>query len=173
VPQSADTCFSVLPYVAESAYLRRFICWRLPAVSARCALGGVRSGVSSCGIRHGESSCTLPIYCDGASILATNLSPLLPHRDSVIRDVGYELRRISLPRIRVNRIGAPALPRDLLVGAHPRYPHYHDGASAVLRAAPAYEVRERRASRVPAMPLTTNPENLPPGMNQTARSVTK
>ena len=44
---------------------------------------------------------------------------------------------------------------------------------AALRVALAYEVRERRASRVPAMPLTTNPENRPPGMNQTARSVTK
>jgi hypothetical protein len=84
-----------------------------------------------------------------------------------------EVRRMPLPRIRVNRIGAPALPKDPLVGAHPRYPHYHSGARAALRAALAYEVRERRASRVPAMPLTSNPENRPPGMNQTARSVTK
>jgi hypothetical protein len=44
-PQSADTCFWALPYVAELAYLRRFPCWRLPTVSARCALRGVSSGV--------------------------------------------------------------------------------------------------------------------------------
>jgi hypothetical protein len=44
-PQSANACFSMLPYVAELAYLRRFPCWRLPTVSARCALRGVSSGV--------------------------------------------------------------------------------------------------------------------------------
>jgi hypothetical protein len=41
-PQSAHPCFQVLPNVAESAYLSRFICWWLPAVSGCCALSGVK-----------------------------------------------------------------------------------------------------------------------------------
>jgi hypothetical protein len=50
-PQSADTCFQVLPYVAESAYLGTFLCSRLPAVSTCCVLSGVRSGVSTLIVR--------------------------------------------------------------------------------------------------------------------------
>jgi hypothetical protein len=46
-PQSADTCFRVLPIVAESAYLGRFICWWLPVVSGWYALSGVSSGVNA------------------------------------------------------------------------------------------------------------------------------
>ena len=79
----------------------------------------------------------------------------------------------ALPHTPVNRIGAPAVPKVPLFGAHPRYPRYQDGACAALRVALAYEVRKRRESRTPAMPLISNPENRPPGMNQTARSVTK
>src|ERR671912_1712073 len=44
-PQSADTRFWELPGVAEIVYLRRFPCSRLLAVSASCALSGVKSGV--------------------------------------------------------------------------------------------------------------------------------
>src|SRR5829696_5569668 len=44
-PQSADTCFYVLPGVAEYAYLSRFIRSRLPNVTACCVLSGVNSGV--------------------------------------------------------------------------------------------------------------------------------
>ena len=44
-PQSANACFSILPYGAEWAYLSSFLCWRLPVVSACSALSGVRSGV--------------------------------------------------------------------------------------------------------------------------------
>ena len=90
-----------------------------------------------------------------------------------MHDPASELLRIHLPRAPVNGIGAPALPKDPLVGAHPRYPRYRDRARAALRVALAYEVRKRRERRTPAMPLTSNPENRPPGMNQTARSVTK
>jgi hypothetical protein len=102
-PQSADIGCHALLYVAESAYLSLFVCARLPAVAACCALGGVNSGVNTCGIRQDESWCTLPICCDGVPALATIVSPLLPHLDSVIRDVGYGLRRTTLPRTRVNR----------------------------------------------------------------------
>jgi hypothetical protein len=59
-------CFWVLPKVAESAYLSPFPCSWLRAVSACCALGGVSSGVNTCGIRHGEPLCTLHTYCDRA-----------------------------------------------------------------------------------------------------------
>ena len=52
-PQHADTCFCVLPKVAQSAYLDGFLCSRLPTVSVCCALSGVRGGVNSSGIRHG------------------------------------------------------------------------------------------------------------------------
>jgi hypothetical protein len=38
----ADPCSCMLPYVAESAYLSRFPCWQLPAVSRYCALSGVK-----------------------------------------------------------------------------------------------------------------------------------
>jgi MFS family permease len=34
---------------------------------------------------------------------ATIISPLLPHRDSVIRDVAHKRRRTPLPRIRTNK----------------------------------------------------------------------
>src|SRR5918997_4491990 len=44
-PQSDDICFQLLPEVAESAYLSRSLCSRLPDVSGCSALGGVRSGV--------------------------------------------------------------------------------------------------------------------------------
>jgi DNA-directed RNA polymerase specialized sigma24 family protein len=44
-PQSADMCFSVLPNIAESAYLSQFVRWYLPAVSGCCALSGVKGGV--------------------------------------------------------------------------------------------------------------------------------
>src|SRR5829696_8507141 len=40
-PQSADTRFQALPYVAESACLSQFLCSRLPAVSRCCALTSV------------------------------------------------------------------------------------------------------------------------------------
>jgi hypothetical protein len=46
-PQSADICFWVLLYVAESAYVSWFPCWWSPVVSACCALGGVSSGAKS------------------------------------------------------------------------------------------------------------------------------
>ena len=36
------------------------------------------------------------------------------------------------------------MPKEPLVGAHPRYPRYQDGACAPLRVALAYEVRKRR-----------------------------
>src|SRR5829696_9497952 len=45
-PQSADTCFWAFPDVAQSPYLSPFPYWWLPAVSACCALSGVRSGVN-------------------------------------------------------------------------------------------------------------------------------
>jgi hypothetical protein len=41
-PQSSDYCFQVSPSVAESAYLSRFSCSRLPAAMACCALSSVR-----------------------------------------------------------------------------------------------------------------------------------
>jgi hypothetical protein len=41
LPQSADIGCHVLAYVAESAYLSPFLCWRLLAVSACSALSGV------------------------------------------------------------------------------------------------------------------------------------
>src|SRR5829696_1229608 len=44
-PQSAVTRFCRLPTVAKTGYLSRFLCWRLPPVSACCALSGVNSGV--------------------------------------------------------------------------------------------------------------------------------
>jgi hypothetical protein len=44
-PQSDDIGCCELQYVAESAYLSRIVCWRLRTVAARCALGGVSSGV--------------------------------------------------------------------------------------------------------------------------------
>src|SRR5829696_2343063 len=40
-PQSADTRFQALPYVAESACLSQFLCSRLPAGSRCCALTSV------------------------------------------------------------------------------------------------------------------------------------
>ena len=103
-PQSDDIGFHGLPSVAESSNLSRFDCSCLPRVSACCALSGVSSGVNSCDIRHGKSLCTLPIYCDGAPALATITIPLLPHRDSVIRDVAYELCRTPLLRGWLNKI---------------------------------------------------------------------
>jgi hypothetical protein len=50
-PQSADICFWVLPYVAESAYLNRLLCLRLPGVPRYCALSSVKmvSGASEQG----------------------------------------------------------------------------------------------------------------------------
>jgi hypothetical protein len=33
--------------------------------------------------------------CDRVPALAAIINPLLPHRDSVIRDVAYEVRRIA------------------------------------------------------------------------------
>jgi hypothetical protein len=78
----------------------------------------------------------------------------------------------SKGRARVNRFGAPTLPKDSLIGVHSRRPSYRD-AHAAVRVAIAYQVRERQPSRAPAMPLTSNPENRPAGMNQTAFSVTK
>jgi hypothetical protein len=47
-PQSADIGCWVLLYVAESARLSPFLCWRLRAIAACCALSGVSSGVNSC-----------------------------------------------------------------------------------------------------------------------------
>src|ERR687890_58700 len=44
-PQSADIRFLVLPPVAQSPYLSRFLCSGLHTVSAYCALSGVRSSV--------------------------------------------------------------------------------------------------------------------------------
>jgi hypothetical protein len=41
-PQSADSCFWVLLCVAQSACISRFLCSRLPTVSAYCALSGVK-----------------------------------------------------------------------------------------------------------------------------------
>ena len=86
---------------------------------------------------------------------------------------GYKLLRMHLLLgTWVNRLGASTLPKDPLVGAHPRRPSYRDERAAV-RVAIAYEVRERRPSRAPAMPLTSNPENRPAGINHAAGSVTK
>jgi hypothetical protein len=62
-PQSADIGCSALLWVAESAYLSPFLCSRLRAIAACCALGGVSSGVNFCAIRHGESFCTRPRCC--------------------------------------------------------------------------------------------------------------
>ena len=45
-PQSADSCFWALPYVAQSAYLGQFCCSQLHVISTYCVLGGVRSGVN-------------------------------------------------------------------------------------------------------------------------------
>ena len=87
---------------AESASLGRFPCSWLRAIAACCALGDVNSGVNSYDIRQGESLCALPTCCNGVPAPPTVISPLLPHRDSVIRDVTQELRRTLLPRTRVN-----------------------------------------------------------------------
>src|SRR5215208_5980340 len=60
-PQSADTCFQVLPHVAESAYISLFLCSRLPAVSACSVLSGVSSGVK----RDRLHLCPDPTYRTG------------------------------------------------------------------------------------------------------------
>src|SRR5919107_5462782 len=66
--QSAVVCFYASPDIAESAYLSRFLCSRLLAVSAYCALSGVKSGDNTglvhrrqdlqCLIFHPASRCT-------------------------------------------------------------------------------------------------------------------
>src|SRR5829696_5346028 len=43
-PQSDDIGGQGLLRVAESPYLRRFLCWRLLTVAACCALTGVKGG---------------------------------------------------------------------------------------------------------------------------------
>jgi len=71
-PQSADTCFQVLPEVAKSPYISRFHCWWLPAVSACCALGGVSSGVNQSGHQRW--------HCELERLLRTAFSSTLSRR---------------------------------------------------------------------------------------------
>ncbi len=92
-PQSADIGCHTSPYVAESAYLKRFRCYGLATVSACCAPGGASGGVKAYEFRQVETVRTLTTHRVEVSALASVTSRA---RRSLRR--GYTKLRMRIAR---------------------------------------------------------------------------